>query len=50
MIILGIQQLPQKTFRKALEHCKVDLFNIAVDNKESDDIFKSFFKAGVAEN
>jgi N-acetyl sugar amidotransferase len=38
-----------ENIRKVLQHWNVDLYTHVVDNKESDDIFKSFFKAGVAE-
>ena len=32
-----------------MEALDVDLYTHVIDNSESDDIFKSFFKAGVAE-
>lgn len=38
-----------ENIRKVLQHWNVDLYTHVIDNKESDDIFKSFFKAGVAE-
>ncbi len=38
-----------ENIRKVLKKLKVDLFTYVVDNKEMDDIFKSFFKAGVPE-
>jgi len=38
-----------ENIRKVLQHWNVDLFTHVVDNKESDDIFKSFFLAGVSE-
>ena len=38
-----------ENIRKVLGALNVDLFTHVVDNKESDDIFKSFFYAGVAE-
>ncbi|HAB53651.1 MAG TPA: LPS biosynthesis protein, partial [Ignavibacteriales bacterium] len=38
-----------ENIRKVLSKLKVDLYTHVVDNKESDDIFKSFFKAGVPE-
>lgn len=38
-----------ENIRKVLGKLKVDLFTHVVDNKESDDIFKAFFMAGVPE-
>ncbi len=38
-----------ENIRKVLDALDVDLFTHVVDNKESDDIFKSFFYADVAE-
>lgn len=38
-----------ENIRKVLHHWNVDLYTHVIDNKESDDIFKSFFEAGVAE-
>ena len=38
-----------QNIRKVLQALNVDLFTHVVDNKESDDIFRSFFYAGVAE-
>ena len=38
-----------QNIRKVLEALDVDLYTHVIDNSESDDIFKSFFKAGVAE-
>lgn len=38
-----------ENIRKVTSALKIDLFTIVVDNKESDDIFKSFFLAGVPE-
>ena len=38
-----------QNIRKVLESLDVDLYTHVIDNSESDDIFKSFFKAGVAE-
>ena len=38
-----------ENIRKVLGALKVDLYTHVVDNKESDDIFRSFFYAGVAE-
>jgi N-acetyl sugar amidotransferase len=38
-----------ENIRKVLSKLKVDLFTHVTDNKESDDIFKSFFLAGVTE-
>jgi N-acetyl sugar amidotransferase len=38
-----------ENIRKVLQHWNVDLYTHVIDNKESDDIFKSFFEAGVAE-
>lgn len=38
-----------QNIRKILNALDVDLFTIVIDNKESDDIFRSFFYAGVAE-
>lgn len=38
-----------ENIRKVLGKLKVDLYTHVVDNKESDDIFKAFFKASVAE-
>jgi N-acetyl sugar amidotransferase len=38
-----------ENIRKALSKLNVDLYTTVVDNKESDDIFKSFFFASVAE-
>ncbi len=38
-----------ENIRKILQRWEVDLYTHVVDNKESDDIFKSFFNAGVAE-
>lgn len=38
-----------QNIRKVLEGTEVDLYTHVVDNKEIDDIFRSFFLAGVAE-
>ena len=38
-----------ENIRKVLSALNVDLYTHVIDNKESDDIFKSFFTAGVAE-
>lgn len=38
-----------QNIRKVLEALNVDLYTHVVDNKEADDIFRSFFLAGVAE-
>ncbi|QTN40002.1 N-acetyl sugar amidotransferase [Cryomorphaceae bacterium] len=38
-----------ENIRKVTSALNIDLFTLVVDNKESDDIFKSFFKASVAE-
>ena len=38
-----------ENIRKVLNSLNVDLYTHVVDNKESDDIFKSFFNASVAE-
>jgi hypothetical protein len=38
-----------ENIRKVLQHWNVDLYTHVIDNKESDDIFKSFFEAGVSE-
>ena len=38
-----------ENIRKITSKLNVDLFTIVVDNKESDDIFRSFFKSGVPE-
>lgn len=38
-----------ENIRKVLSAMGVDLYTHVVNNKEADDIFKSFFKAGVAE-
>lgn len=38
-----------ENIRKILGALKVDLYTHVVDNKESDDVFKSFLKAGVPE-
>ncbi len=38
-----------QNIRKVLQHWNVDLYTHVVDNKESDDIFRSFFMAGVPE-
>ncbi|HYC29463.1 MAG TPA: hypothetical protein VEB42_11610, partial [Chitinophagaceae bacterium] len=38
-----------ENIRKVTKALKVDLFTIVVDNKEADDIFRSFFLAGVPE-
>ncbi|MBX2955242.1 MAG: N-acetyl sugar amidotransferase [Cyclobacteriaceae bacterium] len=38
-----------ENIRKVLGKLKVDLYTHVVDNKEADDIFRSFFYAGVAE-
>lgn len=38
-----------ENIRKVLKKLNVDLFTYVVDNKEMDDIFKAFFKAGVPE-
>lgn len=38
-----------ENIRKVLGKMKVDLYTHVIDNKESDDIFKSFFIAGVPE-
>ncbi len=41
--------IASENIRKVLEDTGVDLFTLVMDNKESDDIFRSFFKAGVPE-
>ena len=38
-----------ENIRKVTAKLKVDLYTYVIDNKESDDIFKSFFKASVPE-
>jgi N-acetyl sugar amidotransferase len=38
-----------QNIRKVLARLDVDLYTHVVDNKESDDIFRAFFRAGVAE-
>jgi N-acetyl sugar amidotransferase len=38
-----------ENIKKVANKLNIDLFTIVVDNKESDDIFRSFFKAGVPE-
>ena len=38
-----------ENIRKVTSKLKIDLFTYVVDNKEADDIFKAFFKAGVPE-
>ena len=38
-----------ENIKKMLKKLKVDLFTYVVDNKEADDIFKSFFYSGVPE-
>lgn len=38
-----------QNIRKVLHALDVDLYTHVVDNKESDDIFRAFFRAGVAE-
>jgi N-acetyl sugar amidotransferase len=38
-----------ENIRKVLQKLNVDLYTHVIDNKESDDIFKSFFMAGVPE-
>lgn len=38
-----------ENIQKILKKLKIDLYTHVVDNKESDDIFRSFFKAGVPE-
>jgi N-acetyl sugar amidotransferase len=38
-----------QNIRKVLTALKVDLYTHVIDNKESDDLFRSFFRAGVAE-
>ncbi|MBT7649668.1 MAG: LPS biosynthesis protein, partial [Opitutae bacterium] len=38
-----------QNIRKVLSALDIDLYTHAVDNKEADDIFRSFFQAGVAE-
>ena len=38
-----------ENIRKVLQVLNIDLFTLVIDNKESDDIFKSFFLAGVPE-
>jgi N-acetyl sugar amidotransferase len=38
-----------QNIRKVLQPLDVDLYTHVIDNKESDDIFRSFFLAGVAE-
>jgi N-acetyl sugar amidotransferase len=38
-----------ENIRKVLQKLNVDLYTHVIDNKESDDIFKSFFVAGVCE-
>ena len=41
--------IASENIRKVLEDTGVDLFTSVMDNKESDDIFRAFFKAGVPE-
>ena len=41
--------IANENIRKVTKKLDIDLFTYVVDNKESDDIFRSFFKAGVAE-
>ena len=38
-----------ENIRKVLSKLNIDLYTHVINNKESDDIFRSFFKAGVAE-
>jgi N-acetyl sugar amidotransferase len=38
-----------ENIRKVLQHWNVDLYTHVIDNKEADDIFRSFFEAGVPE-
>lgn len=42
-------EIATENIRKVLDFNKVDLFTYVVDNKEADDIFKSFLLAGVPE-
>lgn len=41
--------IASENIRKVLQALNIDLFTLVIDNKESDDIFKSFFLAGVPE-
>ncbi|OUU19466.1 MAG: LPS biosynthesis protein [Candidatus Endolissoclinum sp. TMED37] len=41
--------IASQNMRKVLQALDIDLYTHVIDNKESDDIFKSFFLAGVAE-
>lgn len=38
-----------ENIRKVLQHWNIDLYTHVIDNKEADDIYKSFFYAGVSE-
>ena len=38
-----------QNIRKVLAALDIDLYTLVVDNKEADDIFRAFFRAGVAE-
>jgi N-acetyl sugar amidotransferase len=41
--------IASQNISKMLSKLDIDLFTIVIDNKESDDIFKAFFKSNVAE-
>ena len=41
--------IASENIRKVLQALNIDLFTLVIDNKESDDIFKSFFLSGVPE-
>ena len=43
------QRYSLENIRKVLQDTNVDLHTIVMNNKESDDIFRAFFKAGVPE-
>ena len=41
--------IASENIRKVLHSLDIDLYTLLIDNKESDDIFKSFFLSGVPE-
>ena len=41
--------IASENIRKVLQSLDIDLYTLVIDNKESDDIFKSFFLSGVPE-
>ena len=41
--------IASENMRKVLQSLDIDLYTLVIDNKEADDIFKSFFLSGVPE-